>query len=97
MIKKNLKKKDILKNLSSKLGFSENYSKEIIDNFIKILSNNIKVDRVNLKNLGSFSLKHKKERIGRNPKTKEEFVITSRKSIYFAPSKKIYEKMNKKI
>ena len=95
MIKKNLKKKDIVKNLSSKLGLSENYTKEIINNFIKILSNSIKEENVNLKNLGSFSVKQKKERIGRNPKTKVQYIISSRKTVNFVPSKKIYEKINK--
>ena len=76
MIKKNLRKKDIVKNLSSKLGLSENYTKEIINNFIKILSNSIKEENINLKNLGSFSVKHKKERIGRNPKTKVQYIIS---------------------
>ena len=95
MIKKNLRKKDIVKNLSSKLGLSENYTKEIINNFIKILSNSIKEENVNLKNLGSFSVKQKKERIGRNPKTKVQYIISSRKTVNFVPSKKIYEKINK--
>jgi integration host factor subunit alpha len=95
LIKKNLKKKDIVKNLSFKLGLSKNYTKNIIDNFIQILSENIKEENVNLKNLGSFTVKLKKERVGRNPKTKVEYLISSRKSINFTPSKKIYDKLNK--
>ena len=50
-----------------------------------------------LKNIGSFKKKDKKERIGRNPKTKEEFIIHSRKSISFTSSTKLLEKLNKLI
>ena len=49
--------------------------------------NKIKDNDLNLKNLGSFKIINKKERVGRNPKTKEEFLIKPRKSISFTASK----------
>ena len=90
----NLKKIDIVKNVSLKTGFSINLSKKIIDDLIKILIQNLKEDGLNLKNMGSFRLIHKKERIGRNPKTKEVFIISERKSVHFYPSQKILKKLN---
>ena len=93
MIKNNLKKKDIIKSLSFKTGFSLNYSKKLINDLIEILITNIKSGDLNLKNIGTFRIINKKERIGRNPKTKEEFIITSRKTISFTTSKKISEKL----
>ena len=90
----NLKKIDIVKNVSLKTGFSINLSKKIIDDLIKILIQNLKEDSLNLKNMGSFRLIHKKERIGRNPKTKEAFIISERKSVHFYPSQKILKKLN---
>ena len=95
MYRKNLKKIDIIKNLSDNTGFSLNFSKKLIDDLIKILSINIKTDNLKLKNIGTFKLLNKKERIGRNPKTKKEFIISARKSISFSPSKKISEDLNK--
>ena len=95
MYRKNLKKLDIIKNLSDNTGFSLNFSKKLIDDLIKILSINIKTDNLKLKNIGTFKLLNKKERIGRNPKTKKEFIISARKSISFSPSKKISEDLNK--
>ena len=77
----NLKKIDIIKNLSKKTGFSQNFSKKIIDDLLKILLINIKNGNFVLKNIGSFKVIFKKQRIGRNPKTKEEFVISKRKSL----------------
>ena len=93
----NLKKKDLVKNLSSETGFSLNFSKKIIDDLFFILSECIKTGYLSLKNVGTFKVIHKKKRIGRNPKTKEEFLISSRKSVSFTASKKISEKVGKLI
>ena len=95
MTSKNLKKIDIVKNLSASSGFSLNFSKKVINDLIEIINTNIKSGNLNLKNIGSFKIINKKERIGRNPKTKEIFLISSRKSIIFTTSKKILEKLNK--
>ena len=95
MLKKDFKKIDLVKNLSLKTGYSQNYSKKIVDDLINIFIQNIKSGNLNLKNIGSFKLLNKKERIGRNPKTKEEFIITSRKSLSFTSSKKIIDNLNK--
>ena len=88
----NLKKIDIIKNLSIKTGFSQNISKKIVNDLIDIIIENIKNDNMNLKNIGNFKLIIKKERLGRNPKTKEEFTITPRKSVSFTASKNILAK-----
>ena len=77
MLKKDFKKIDLVKDLSLKTGYSQSYSKKIVDDLINIFIQNIKSGNLNLKNIGSFKLLNKKERIGRNPKTKEEFIITS--------------------
>ena len=47
------------------------------------------------KNRGSFKIVDKKERTGRNPKTKELFLINARKSIVFKASKKLLKSINK--
>ena len=95
MLKKDFKKIDLVKELSLKTGYSQSYSKKIVDDLINIFIQNIKSGNLNLKNIGSFKLLNKKERIGRNPKTKEEFIITSRKSLSFTSSKKIIDNLNK--
>ena len=89
MLKGNLTKLVLSKILSNKFGFSELYSKKLINDLIKIISNNIIAGNFNLKNVGTFKIINKKQRIGRNPKTKEEFIITARKSLIFVPSKKL--------
>ena len=94
MYKKNLKKENLIKDLSSQTGFSKSLSKKLVDDFIEIIINNIKINDLSLQNFGSFRLINKKKRLGRNPKTGEEFIISSRKSISFIVSKKILNYLN---
>ena len=89
MINKNLTKIDISKNLSKKRGYSVNFSKKIVDDLITILITQLKEKNLTIKNLGTFKLIPKNQRIGRNPKTKEKFIINKRKSISFIASKNL--------
>ena len=87
----NLKKKDIIKNLHQQIGFPLNYSKKIINDLIDIVIDNISKGDFIIKNIGSFRIINKKQRIGRNPKTRKEYIISSRKVISFKVSKKLQE------
>ena len=82
----NLKKKDLIINLHQQIGFPLNYSKKIINDLIDIVIDNISKGDFIIKNIGSFRIINKKQRIGRNPKTKEEFIISSRNSLSFISS-----------
>ena len=95
MFKKNIKKIDLIKNLSNKTGFSLSFSKKIVNDLIEILILNIKEGHLYLKDVGSFKIIHKAERLGRNPKTKKEHIITSRKSLSFSPSNRILSELDK--
>ena len=94
MIRKNLTKKDIIKDLAFKTGFPFIYSKKLLSDLIEFIIQNIKNDNLILKNLGSFKIIYKKDRIGRNPKNKEKFIISARKSVSFGPSKKLSNQLN---
>ncbi len=91
---KNLKKKDISLEISEKLGFSVLYSSKIVEDLIDSFKIQIINGNLYLKNLGSFTLKEKKERIGRNPRSKETFIIKKRKVIIFKPSKNLLKSIN---
>lgn len=97
MFKKKITKKIIAKELGLKTGFSFSFSKKLIDDLIFCITERIKTEKFNLKNLGSFKIINKKERKGRNPKTKEQFIISARKTISFIPSKKISKEINEQI
>tara|TARA_B100000963_G_scaffold187472_1_gene163150 strand:+ start:326 stop:619 length:294 start_codon:yes stop_codon:yes gene_type:complete len=93
--KKTFKKIDIIKEISNTTGFPVNLIKEIVNDYLLMLTYKIKKDRDFLiKNFGSFKIIDKKERVGRNPKTKEEFIITARKSISFTASKNLLKNVN---
>ena len=91
----NLKKIDIIKDLSIKTGYSSNYSKKVINELVDEILQSFKKGNFNLKNIGSFKIISKKERIGRNPKTKKEYVISQRKSVSFKPSTSLLTELNK--
>tara|TARA_B100000123_G_C25535106_1_gene342694 strand:+ start:358 stop:645 length:288 start_codon:yes stop_codon:yes gene_type:complete len=94
MISNNLKKIDFSKNVSNKTGFPVSITKKIVDDLIIIIAEMIKNNELVLKNIGTFKLTNKKERIGRNPKTKEEFLVSKRKSIRFVVSKNLSKIIN---
>ena len=91
---KNYTKNNFIEQLSKNTGFSKNISKKIINDLLKILTQNLLEGKFVLKNLGVFKIIQKKQRIGRNPKTKEEFIINARKSLTFSASKKISDFLN---
>ncbi len=94
-IKQNLGKKEITSKLRSEIGFSSHNIKKITDDIIVILTSNlIKNRKIILKNLGSFKIIFKKQRDGRNPKTKEEFKINSRNAVRFKASESLKKKLN---
>ena len=94
MSQNNLTKEDICIFLSKKKGYSVLYSKKIINNLIEILIDEIKENSFNLKNIGTFKILNKKERLGRNPRTKEIYKIKARKTLAFKPSTNLSRKIN---
>ena len=96
MVKKNFTRKDLSNKIYQDLGFSKNLSSKIVDNFFEILiSGIIKSNKIKISSFGTFSVSNKKERIGRNPKTKIEAKIFSRKVVKFKPSLLLKEKLNR--
>ena len=95
MTKKNITKIEITKILSQKTGLSSLYSKKILNDLIQIIIKQVKDNNLILKNIGTFRIISKNERIGRNPKTKEEKAISQRDVVLFKPSKEFKELINK--
>jgi integration host factor subunit alpha len=92
----NLTKKDLVNSIYMQLGFSKKISENLIEDFFTIIFDNIKNNnKLKLSKFGTFSLRLKNERTGRNPKTKEEKKISARKVILFKPSKEFKDYINK--
>ncbi len=93
----NLTKKDLINLIYMQLGFSKQVSESLINDFLLTIILNIKNEKkLKLSKFGTFSLRQKKSRIGRNPKTKETKVISSRDVVLFKPSKEFKEFINNK-
>jgi integration host factor subunit alpha len=91
----NLTKKDLVNLVYMQLGFSKQISENLIEDFLStILKNIIKEKKLKISKFGTFSIRQKKSRIGRNPKTKETKMISSRQVVLFKPSKEFKELIN---
>ena len=77
------------------IGFSKKISENLLEDvFELILMNIVAHKKVKIAKFGTFTLKRKKQRIGRNPKTKETKVIYERNVILFKASKEFKEYIN---
>ena len=91
----NLTKKDLVNLVYMQLGFSKQISENLIEDLLATIVTNIKTEKkLKLSKFGTFSIRQKKSRIGRNPKTKESKVISSREVVLFKPSKEFKEFIN---
>ena len=91
----NLTKKDIIKSIYLQIGLSKKIIDLFLEDIIKILTNNIKENKkVKISNFGTFLVRNKKNRIGRNPKTREEKKISERNVLLFKPSKELKKYIN---
>ena len=79
------------------IGFSKNISENLIDDFFYMVAENLKIEKkLKLSKFGTFSIRSKKSRIGRNPKTKEEKTISDRDVVLFKASKEFKDLVNSK-
>ena len=93
----NLTKKDLVNLVYMQLGFSKQISENLIEDFLSSIVSNIKEEKkLKLSKFGTFTIRQKKSRIGRNPKTKETKVISRRDVVLFKPSKEFKEFINLK-
>ena len=89
-----LKKSDIAKKVTSKISIKNSLSKNIVDSFIEIIKSESDSSDVKIASFGTFINKVTPERIGRNPKTGEEHVISERVKLNFIVSNKVKEQLN---
>ena len=93
----NLTKKDLVNLVYMQLGFSKQISENLIEDFLSTIVTNIKQEKkLKLSKFGTFFIRKKKSRVGRNPKTKEIKMISSRDVVLFKPSKEFKDFINMK-
>ena len=92
----NLTKKDIVNSLYMQIGFSKKISENLLEDVLSNIIDNLKANKkVKISNFGTFSIRKKKSRLGRNPKTKENKIISERSVVLFKASKDFKEYINK--
>tara|TARA_Y100001936_G_C15839829_1_gene541360 strand:+ start:232 stop:528 length:297 start_codon:yes stop_codon:yes gene_type:complete len=93
----NLTKKDLVNIVYMQIGFSKQISENLIEEFFSLIVINLKKEKkLKIAKFGTFSLRLKSSRIGRNPKTKEEKKISERNVVLFKAAKEFKELVNKK-
>ena len=84
----NLTKKEIINSIHMQVGYSKKISENLLEDFFQIIIENlIKYKVVKISKFGTFKLRKKNERLGRNPKTKEAKLISERYVVLFKASK----------
>ena len=91
----NLTKKDLVNIVYMQIGFSKQISENLIEEFFFLIVENLqKEKKLKISKFGTFSVKFKKSRVGRNPKTRENKEIKSRNVVLFKPSKEFKKQIN---
>ncbi len=92
----NLTKKEIVNSIYMQIGYSKKISENLLEDLLNIIIQNLNSNKkIKISNFGTFTLRSKKSRIGRNPKTKERKLISERNVVLFKPSKDFKELINK--
>ena len=95
-MRKNFTRNSLAERINVKLGYSREESKEFIEFFLNYIKININTkENIKISKLASFKVISKKERIGRNPKTGQDAIISERKVVSCKFSKNLKNKINK--
>ena len=93
----NLTKKNLVNLIYMQIGFSKKISENLIDDFFQTIIENLSKEKsLKLSNFGTFTIREKQSRVGRNPKTKKETIISKRNVVLFKPSKTFKDFVNLK-
>tara|TARA_Y100000590_G_scaffold63378_1_gene68011 strand:- start:118 stop:414 length:297 start_codon:yes stop_codon:yes gene_type:complete len=91
----NLTKKDLINSVYMQIGFPKKILDNLLDDFLDIIIENLRKNKkVKISKFGTFTIREKKSRIGRNPLTKEKKIISERNVVLFKPSREFKELVN---
>ena len=95
MNKQNISRDEIAEAMKIQFGFNRKQCLDIVNDIIDIIIEGLQNDKkVKIHNFGTFKMNNKRSRLGRNPKTKEEYNIASRNVVTFKASKLLLEFIN---
>ncbi len=91
-----MNKEQVAQKVAEKIGVTKKDALEIIDATLEIISEELVAgESVSFVNFGKFEAKMRKERIGRNPQTKEEMVIEQQRTVRFQAGKGLKDRVKK--
>jgi len=91
----NLTKKDLINSVYMQIGFSKSISENILNDILSTIVENLRKNKkIKISKFGTFTVRSKKGRIGRNPITKEEKTISDRNVVLFKPSREFKDHIN---
>ena len=91
----NLTKKDLTNAIYMQIGFSKKISESLIEDFLSIIIENLKKEKkLKISNFGTFTIRSKKSRVGRNPLTQEKKIISNRNVVLFKASQEFKDLVN---
>jgi len=91
----NLTKKDLINSIYMQIGFSKKISENLLEDTMQTIIESLKKNnKLKISKFGTFTIRNKKSRIGRNPLTKEKKIISSRNVVLFRPSKEFKDLVN---
>ena len=90
----NFTKNILIKNIAKKSLVSSSDATSILESFLLLIKDKAKLKSVKLSRFGSFSFKKTPKRLGRNPKTKDSYIIPVLNKLNFKPSNKIKDNIN---
>ena len=97
MDKHNISRDEIADVMKNEFGFNRKLCLDIVNDIIDIIVNGLNDNGiVKIHNFGTFKVRKKNSRIGRNPKTKEEYIINDRSVVTFKASKILLKQINSK-
>ena len=95
MIKNNLTRKDLINSIYMQIGFSKKISENLLGDFLETIIENLKNEKkLKISNFGTLTVRNKKSRVGRNPLTKENKLISDRNVVLFKASKEFKDLVN---
>ena len=91
----NLTKKDLINSVYMQIGFSKKISENLLEDMLDTILENLIINKkLKISKFGTFTIRNKSSRIGRNPSTKEKKIISSRNVVLFKPSKEFKDFVN---
>jgi nucleoid DNA-binding protein len=90
----NITKKDVVKSITKKSLIPSSEGSKILEVFMQLIKSKAKLGSVKMSGFGTFSFKKTPKRIGRNPKTKDSYIIQERIKLNFKSSNKLKGKLN---